>query len=639
MSVSLLALNYILLFVLWRFQGSGWRASFLHATTAWAVLAILFMEGLSLIQHLSPAILAVAWAVSDLFLIGSIGYQLRQEEGPHRALWALPARVLDRADIGLLTGVSVIVTMVGLTALLNPPNTADVMTYHLPRVVHWLQQHSVTFYPTQESRQLQMAPGAEYLVFQLHALSGGDRLDNLIQWWSFVGSIVGVSLIAYEMGAGPRGQALSAVVCATIPQGILQASGAENDYVLAVWLVAFVWYLLRFSQTERIAALYGIGSAMGLACLTKPTALIFAPPLLIFLSLAWTKNTWKLFLKMLPTVLFPVAIINAGYWARNTQRYGTPLGPTNVRESKFTNDTISVGTVASNIVRNAALHLATPSMAANRIIEQCVIRIVHSFGAEENDPRTTWRGATFRVLPVTLDENFMGNPVHLGLLFVTLVIVIVSPSLRRSILLLYASGLVVAFVAFCAALRWQPYHTRLHLTLFVLWSAVIGTVLERKWRRWMTTSVGFVLLLLAVPAVVSNRSRPLLATAEGISVVGSARNSLYFRNRPALFQPYSEAAALVNATTCRTIALDVPPSSYEYPLLVLLNAEQGDKDVRYVDAFSVSAAEHSMCAVICVECTSERLALYEAEMGPATALRGWVSVFIKHARPSKPISP
>lgn len=370
MSVGLLVLSYILFFVLWRFQGNGWRASFVHATTAWGVLAILFTEGLSLIQGLSPAILAVAWVLSDLIPIGSIWYQLRRDERPHRTLWSLPARVLDWADIGLLTGVGVIVTMVGLTALLSPPNAADVMTYHLPRVVHWVQQHSVAFYPTQESRQLQTAPGAEYLILQLHALSGRDCFDNLVQWWSLVGSIVGVSLIAQEMGAGPRGQALAAMVCATIPQGILQASGAENDYVLAAWLVAFVWYLLRFSRTERVTTLYGIGSTIGLACLTKSTALIFAPPVFIFLSVAWTKRTWKLFFKMLPAVLFPLVIINAGYWARNTQRYGSPLGPTNVRESKFPNNTFSIGTVASNMVRNAALHLATPSTAANSVIEQ-----------------------------------------------------------------------------------------------------------------------------------------------------------------------------------------------------------------------------------------------------------------------------
>lgn len=150
MSVGLLALSYILFFMLCRLQGSGWRASFLHAATAWGVLAVLFTEGLSLIQHVSFPLLAIAWTASDLLLLGGLWYQLRHDERRHRGLWPLPASFLHWTDIGLLAGVVVIVTTVGLTALLSPPNTADVMTYHLPRVVHWLQQHSVTFYPTRE---------------------------------------------------------------------------------------------------------------------------------------------------------------------------------------------------------------------------------------------------------------------------------------------------------------------------------------------------------------------------------------------------------------------------------------------------------------------------------------------------------
>src|SRR5208282_3647504 len=97
-------------------------------------------------------------------------------------------------DLFLVAGVCVIVALIGLTALLSLPNTWDVMTYHLPRIVHWLQQGSLAFYPTQEVRQLISPPGAELCILQVHALSGADYLDNLPQWWSFVGSAIGVSL-------------------------------------------------------------------------------------------------------------------------------------------------------------------------------------------------------------------------------------------------------------------------------------------------------------------------------------------------------------------------------------------------------------------------------------------------------------
>ena len=86
---------------------------------------------------------------------------------------------LPKFDVGLLVGISIIIALVGTVALLSPPNTWDVMTYHLPRIVHWLQNRSVAFYPTHEPRQLFMPPWAEFAVLHFHALFGDDRLDNL----------------------------------------------------------------------------------------------------------------------------------------------------------------------------------------------------------------------------------------------------------------------------------------------------------------------------------------------------------------------------------------------------------------------------------------------------------------------------
>src|SRR6516164_6398715 len=113
-----------------------------------------------------------------------------------------------------------------------------------------------------------MPPFAEYLMLHLYLLSGSDHLLNLVQWLSFVGSLICVSLIARMLGVSPRGQILAAVFCATIPNGITQASGAKNEYLIAFLLAASVYFLLSYTEYQHSADLLLSGAALGLALLT-----------------------------------------------------------------------------------------------------------------------------------------------------------------------------------------------------------------------------------------------------------------------------------------------------------------------------------------------------------------------------------
>ncbi len=484
----------------------------------------------------------------------------------------------------------------------------------MPRIVRWLHDRSVAFYATHDIRQLGLQPWAEYAIAHIHCLYGGDRLDNLIQWFSMLGSVIGVSLVALELGASWRGQILAALLCATIPEGVLVSSTVKNDYVLSFWLVAMCYYLLAFRHDRSIGNIVGIGIAAGLACLTKGTAFFFAPPVMVCLVLLWVwrdKVGWNS--RGLVVASLVALCLNAGFFYRNYSLFHSPFGTSVYEEApprgfKLANAAITVPLVVSNVIRNAALHIGTAHPQINNGAEKAIKTVLADWGINPNDPRNTLEGTEFHINPEALHEAVAGNPIHWTLMLVVLLILLLhrrDPAIRPAAAL--AIGASIAFVLFCAVLKWQPWHTRLHLPLFVLWTAVTGTVLGRFWTRSATAALGVVLSLAIVPNILGNTGRPLVFPSTA-SIANEPRAALYFNDRPGLIDPYAAAARFAKNQSCDDIGLNVTMDGYEYPLLVFLGDETGQRNVVYVGVKNASKIyashdEAAPCLVICPDCS------------------------------------
>jgi hypothetical protein len=600
-------------FVASAWNGEGWRAALIRAATYWGIAVVGITEVLSVFRFLTSTGLAIAWLLAGVGAAVHLRRIKAVAGGESRGLVGFghlrdAFSKFDDTGATFLSGIIVILALVGVTAFICPPNTQDSMVYHMPRIVHWLHDRSVGFYSTAELRQLKMPPWSEYAMLQFHGLSGGDRFDNLIQWFAMLGSVVGVSLIAELLGASLRGQVLAALICATIPQGILEASGAKDDYVLGFWLVVLIYYLLAFKQDSSLATAVGIGASLGLACLTKTTAFLFVPPLALAIGLLWRWDHPLRYARHAMTLGALALALNAGHFVRNYSLFGTPLGPAAEvppKGFKYTNDQFGAQVTISNLVRNVAMHLGTPSPAINDGITSAAKRFLAVFGVDANDPRATWDYTRFQVPGVSRHETVAGNLLDVLLIGVALAVLawrVRTLELRPSLAL--ALGLVAAFVVYCTAIKWSPWNTRAHLPLFILWSAVIGTVLVNSCPRFATALLGTVLLFFSAPIVFENEIRPLSGS---FNIFNQPRTALYFADRRDLLPSYSAAVKYAAAQPCNDIGLATRADQFLYPLYALLGDLDGARNIREIGVTNVSkvyagASESTPCVIVCPDC-------------------------------------
>lgn len=192
-----------------------WRLSWVLACGAWGGLLTLLVEVSSLGQGLNASTLFASWSGLALGLCGAAGWlAARRGVTSHRAAAQVRRRIRElrspsRIGDGLLLwGVTAaVITFLGWVALDFPTTTGDSLTYHLARIMHWIQDQSVAHYPTHNCRQNELGPWAEYATTNLHLLWGGDRLVNLVQWLAMVGSVIVTTWMAEQLVAFRGGAA------------------------------------------------------------------------------------------------------------------------------------------------------------------------------------------------------------------------------------------------------------------------------------------------------------------------------------------------------------------------------------------------------------------------------------------------
>ncbi len=559
----------LLLFLAWPGEAHNHGQRAVSAALAWGVLIVALTESLSLPGFLTQGTVAAAWLLINAALVA---YILRAKVDLRARLTTCGQAIFEDSP-ALMAGLVILLFVLLLVSLAGAPNYFDALTYHMSRVMHWVQNRGVEHYIANDTRQLVMPPFSEFVILHFQLLTGNDRFASLVQWLSMAGSLVVVSLIAKQLGAGNIGRSLAIVAAATIPSGILEASSVQNNYVVSFWLACLAYLILAGMKGSNCQHWLKIGAALGLAILTKSTAYLFALPWVIGYAVYNLKCHPRDVLKVGSIVGAAVLALNLGHYTRNMLWFGSPLGsPQDFH--KAVNARFGLDVTLSNLVRNATDHLGTNPELSDRLTA-AVSDLHTAFHLDVNDPDTTMIGMQFAIYPLSTYENLAGNLVHFVAGLIGFTLAFVHPTLRgNKNLRLYIAMILVAFIIFSFYLRWTLVHQRLQLSLFILAAPVLGVAASQTLRPFSVQILASGLLLLSLPYLVFNNLRPLIGLEPytwNESILTTDRTHQYFNEIRLPLEPAFEGAVeSLDQSSCRRIGLVSKPESFEYLLWVLL---------------------------------------------------------------------
>lgn len=604
--VLLLALASFWLLSINLFYRDDHRLALVVALVLFQTYLVAMTEVLSLLQAVTPLALVTAWGA----VVVGVGVWVWIWRRQGKAV--IPPKCGWPQSIGLwiVDGIIVFILLVTLViALAAPPNTADSLVYHMPRLAHWAQDRAVHHFPTGVEHYNSYPPGAEMQMLHFYLLFGGDRLVNLQGWFAFLGAILAAASLSRVIGLGETGAHFSALFVASMPLALAHASSSKNDLAVGFWVIGVVLMAFHFLRAgEARMDLIVLGLALGLGLLTKQSAALFLAPFgLWFVIRLFQQLTLRQFFLWALVLLALVVGLNGGYLIRNWITYQHPVDP--VAMSQHRTEAFSLPVLLSNVARNLSSHAQTPWPWTRTWIYDRMIGFHEAIGVDPSDPRTTVN-CDYEVPGFITSEVLSGNPLHMSLILVAFLGVGVF-SLRRKAtgpVLILSLTAAAAFVLFSLFFKWQCFSARYHFPFFFMTAPVVAFLFDRLDRRgWASALMGLAMLALGGLWLFSLRPRPIFPWR------GMTQETSIFENRTRLYFPsdmmyetFMDLGPVITESGCEAIGVRLRGSSMEYLYWVALDMPRDSVRISWLVAGTPSAQyrdpDFKPCAVICEDC-------------------------------------
>ena len=318
-------------------------------------------------------------------------------------------------------------------AIKTVPDNYDSMTYHLPRLFHWMQNGSVAHYATSIDRQIGSPIGAAYVNLHIYTMcGGGDRFINLLQCCSYLTNGWLVYAIAKKLGSSKQFCNMAMLLFYTMPIAVAEAFTTQVDNFSALWMLATIYLLLDLLYIEKkmelnkdtIGRVVGLSLCVGYGYLAKPSIgiglLLFAIWLLIVVIKR--KDSPKVV-----AIYIAIAAVILGFLLfpgilRNIETFGAISAP-NVGKRQLVG-TLNPIYLFVNFIKNLAFNMPTVWIYnSGAIIYTVVMGIAALLHVDINNPGISEGGQDYLVYDaLKYSHDRAVNPVIIYLLIVCLVL-------------------------------------------------------------------------------------------------------------------------------------------------------------------------------------------------------------------------
>jgi hypothetical protein len=497
----------------------GFRRSFVTAVLIFSTIVALLTETLNLSRSITHTAVVVSWSFLSLLALAPLLTMRGKLVSMAVSLWNRSEDGFKRFELMerlLLGGLLALFILLAVQSVLYPSNTIDTTVYHLPRIVSWIGQGSVEHYPTHIYRQLYQPPFSEFAIMHLNLLQCNDLFTNLVQLFFLFSCAVATDLLIVPLGLSYRGRLACMILVVCLPAAILQASSAKSDVVLSFFILSTALFAIRIPRTWQVSDFLLLGSSIGLATLTRGTSYLFLLPIVLLLFIPVVAKLPKDGFRILPRAacsLIIFLVINAGHYSRNFKLSGHPI--VDREESRmYSNENMSPSFFLSNVFKNMARQVGPYPL--NKLFHEGVVYIHEALGMTVDIPGNSFLDMKFTSAPTALNNEVnTPNFMHLYLTLFALLYLFTMWMRGRAtgvpleiILLMFV--VIVQYSLFSLYLRWQPYHTRVLVPVFILavplvvYSLEYAVVPRPVVSSLLSFSIAFALYL-----VLFNGSRPL----------------------------------------------------------------------------------------------------------------------------------